>query len=63
MRYYFRYCDHEGNEHLEPAGSRLAEVIAEAEQMTERYDGVEVITKNGKRVWPPEWEPQENQNG
>lgn len=52
MDYYIRFYTHDGYERLEPAGGSLPAAVKEAERMSKKYDGVEVVAEGGVHVWP-----------
>lgn len=54
MDCYIRFCNHEGLERIEAAGDSIFTTINEAERLSIKYDGVEVIVESGKRIWPAE---------
>lgn len=52
MDYYIRFYTYDGYERLEPAGDSLPAAVKEAERMSKKNDGVEVVAENWNVVWP-----------
>lgn len=55
--YIVRWCDHEGNL-CERTFQKYLDARAEAKHLDNFYDGVEIVTPSGNRIWPLDWATQ-----
>lgn len=50
--YIVRWCNHEGNLRESPPFDNLEDAKLEAQDIASMYDGAEVVTPFGERLWP-----------